>query len=348
MLHGDGPIPAKVMVVGEAFGERDEAAGLPFQGTSGVELNKLLSEAGIMRTEVYLTNVVNACPPNNDLSAWVAMKKKDITPSHVSLRDKWVLPCIRLGYDQLLSEIKLVSPNLIIAVGGLALWALTGKSGILRWRGSQLRTDPFTGLGVNVIPTIHPAAVLREWSLRPIVATDFKRAKRFIHKPVYDNIPNWQFTIRPSFEAVQSRLRSLTTALDYGELEWIDFDYETKQNNIDCIGLSWSATEALCIPFMSATNKEGYWSLEEETMIVWLLYKLLTHKRVKVRGQNLLYDCQYSYRYWHFIPRVAQDTMISQHVAFAGMRKALDFQASLYCDYYVQWKPDKEQWKEGG
>ncbi len=78
------------------------------------------------------------------------------------------------------------------------------------------------------------------------------------------------------------------------------------------------------------------------------LYQLLTHPAVKVRGQNLLYDCQFTYRYWCFIPRVKQDTMIAWHSCFPGLRKSLDFQASIVCDDYLQWKPEKGTWKEGG
>lgn len=72
------------------------------------------------------------------------------------------------------------------------------------------------------------------------------------------------------------------------------------------------------------------------------LYKLLTHKRVKVRGQNLLFDCQYTYRYWHFIPNVGQDTMISQHSCFCALPKGLDFLGSLYADWYTNWKMEEK------
>ncbi|MFS2212853.1 hypothetical protein, partial [Kosakonia cowanii] len=64
------------------------------------------------------------------------------------------------------------------------------------------------------------------------------------------------------------------------------------------------------------------------------------HPNVLVRGQNLLYDAQYTYRHWHFVPRVAQDTMISHHTMWAGLPKRLDFQASMYCDHYVYWKDE--------
>lgn len=349
-VRPDGPTTAKIMIVGEAPGEQEEYKGIPFVGASGQELDRMLHEAGISRSECFVTNVCRIRPPGNKIEAFIALKKKEITEKHIPLRDKYVLPPIKEGYDLLLREIALVKPNIIIALGNTALWALTGHWGVTKWRGSMLRADLDWGsmLPPKVIPTIHPAAVLREWSWRQMVITDLKRVAKNRHSLEYENTPKWQFYIQPSFETALGLLRKLLIRLDSGDSFWIDFDFETKHGHIDCAGISWSRTEAICIPFMSKVNREGYWPQEEEAVLVYWLYKLLTHKNVKVRGQNLLYDSQYSYRHWHFIPRVVQDTMITHHVAFAGLKKSLDFQASIYCDYYVQWKPDKSAWKEGG
>lgn len=369
LSHGRGPIPARIMLCGEAWGESEERAQEPFVGVSGQELNRMLQEAGILRSECYTTNVVNARPPNNDLTQWIAMTKKAITPSHLPLRDRFVLPIVEEGYARLLREIDLVQPNIIVAFGNTALWALTGQWGVTKWRGSQLRMDPYeyvtyrigtvdasaalersmeeTTLRPKVIPTIHPAAVLREWGFRSIVVADLRRVKRHMTSREYAK-QEWRFDLRPSFPLVLQRLDWLYDQLSCGELEWIDFDLETKHGHIDCAGLGWSRDEALCIPFMSWGSPEGYWREDEEAEIVYRLWRVLRHPLVKVRGQNLLYDAQYTHRHWHFIPRVAQDTMVSHHTAFCGMRKSLDFQASLYCENYTQWKPDKAAWKEGG
>ncbi len=358
MNHGVGPIPSRIMLVGEAYGEREESVGEPFVGASGQELNRMLGEAGIMRSECYTTNVVNARPPNNYIGAWVATKKKDITPAHKGLRDKWVLPIVVDGFNQLYNEIDLVKPNIIVAFGNLSMWALTGKWGILKWRGSQLRMNGGSfseDLEPKVIPVIHPAAVLREWSARALCVNDLRRVKRNLTSRTYDNVPKWNFIIQPSFNKV---MEILGTLIDYlngvcpnekvNWDRWIDFDLETsiQTKYIRCAGISWSKTKALCIPFTCSTNAEGYWNLEEEATIIHALYTLLTHPRVRVRGQNLLFDCQYTHRHWHFIPRVAQDIMISQHSCFSALKKSLDFQASMYADYYVQWKPGRFSSKE--
>jgi DNA polymerase I-like protein with 3'-5' exonuclease and polymerase domains len=169
---------------------------------------------------------------------------------------------------------------------------------------------------------------------------------------VYENRPNWKFQVRPSFEAVSHCLIDRFAAAEAGPL-WLDFDIETRGGHIDCIGFSWSRTEGICIPLMTRANLQGYWSADEEAKIVFSLYKLLTHPNVRVRWQNGLYDAQYVYRHWHFIPRGVQDTMISQHSVFAALPKGLSFLASMYADWYVYWKdegkiasdiPEEQRW----
>lgn len=345
--HGTGAIPSRIMLVGEAWGQDEERAAEPFVGVSGQELNRLLAEAGILRSECYVSNVVNARPPANDIGAWVALKKKDVTARHLPMRDKFVLPIVAEGFARLQTEIAMVRPNVIVAFGNLALWALTGNWGVTKWRGSLLRLDiKAMPAGVDLtdrpklIPTIHPASVLREWAQRPYVLNDLRRAKRHLTSREYQT-PNYRFILRPSMAQVKETLDWMFLELESGVPLWIDLDLETRAGHIACCGLSWSLTEAICIPFMDRSSATGYWHLEEEAWIVWRLYSVLTHPRVRVRAQNGLYDAQYIHRHWHFIPRFIQDTMISQHAIFSDLPKSLAFQASMYSEHYVFWKEDK-------
>lgn len=319
----DGPIPARIMLVGEAPGETEEEKLIPFVGASGMELNRILHEAGIMRSECYVTNVVPFRPPNNDLSAWMYTKKTNIPKDFVLYRDRWVDPRIAEGAKALSIQINEVKPNVIVAFGNTALWALTGKWGINKWRGSMLFTDSLachlvpggspegTLVGRKVIPTIHPAAVLREWSYRAAVKHDLRRAQKFISGEGYPR-PAWRFRIRPSYETVQRTFDEIEQLFAIGPVR-ISFDLETRSGHIACAGLSWSLHDAICIPFMVAGKRDGYWSEAEEVQIVYRLSKILRHPHARVIGQNILYDSQYTYRHWRFIPRVYQDTMISQH-----------------------------------
>lgn len=345
----EGPIPARVMVVGEAPGAEEERIGRPFVGVSGMELDRMLGESGMTRSECFMTNVARVRPPNNDIEHFIARNKKAITAGHSRIGSKWVTKEITNGIALLHQEINLVQPNIIIALGNVPMWALTGLWGITRWRGSMLHVDMPVGVKLakvpKVLPTYHPAAVLRQWEWRAITIHDLKRAARFRDGRDYPD-PKWEFHVWPTFEKVCSFLIELIErATNSGPIK-ISFDIETRSGHIDCAGISWNAREALCIPFLEGVK--DYWSLDDEATIIWLLCRLLTHPRVQVIGQNLLYDSQYTYRRWHFIPHVWQDTMISHHVAFAGLPKKLDFQASMYCRHYVQWKPDRTKEKEGG
>lgn len=347
IVRPDGPPNAKVMIVGEAPGEHEENQGIPFVGPSGYELNRMLSEVGISRSECFVSNVMRTRPPNNDIERFVQAKptkavpggKKALLAEPIRVGDRWATAPIRDGIIQLQKEIQLVKPKLIIAVGNTSMWALTGRWGIKKWRGSMLYSDPIGGQQYKVIPTYHPAAVLREWYLRAITVNDLRRAKRFINDLPFLK-PKWNFTTRPSYAEVICTLDQLLSRLDNNQPLRISFDLETSLSHIACAGLAWSQRDAICIPFMAVGKAEGYWTADQEAEIVWRLRQILTHEKVEVIGQNLLYDAQYTWRYWFFVPRVTQDTMISQHSCFSDLPKALGFLASMYCDYYVYWKDE--------
>lgn len=359
------------MLVGEAWGAEEERLNAPFMGSSGQLLNTLLHEAGIMRSECYATNLVNARPPLNDINKWVTLKRKEMTSDMERLRDAHCKPIVHEGFRKLLNEIHAVQPNIIIALGSTALWALTGLWGIVKWRGSMIRCSiprelypvgflgpadsPWSG---KLIPTLHPAMLLRDPSSRSAVVSDLKRAAGERATRDYENEPKWDFRVAPSASEVLALCAELTAGLDAGLLEWLDFDIETAAGHIECVGVSWTLKDAVIIPLMCRASREGFYTLDEEVEVVYALYRLLTHPRAKVRWQNGLYDAQYTYRHWHFVPRGAQDTMISHHSAFCGLPKSLAYQASIYCKHYVYWKddgkvadakvPEEKRWRYNG
>lgn len=344
MLAGCGPAPAKIMIVGECPGEQDILKGIPFSGYSGSELNNQLKEAGLSRNQCFITNVVRIRAPGNDVSSFVAEKKKEITENHINLRNKFVLPAVRDGLEILKREIELVQPNVIIALGNLPMWALTGEWGITSWRGSEMECDLPLNLPYKpkVIPVYNPAVVLRQWSWRQIAVMDLKRAAR---EAKYREVirRDYNFVIRPSFDSALSVLAQLQTQLALGPVK-LSIDIETRAGHISCLGFAWSTTEALCIPFMDKDKPEGYWPAQEEAVIVHALYQTLTHPNLVGVGQNFLYDAQYIYRYWHFITNLQRDTMLAHHSCFSNMQKGLDFLSSMYCEHHLYWKDEGKEW----
>jgi len=341
-----GPAPAKIMIVGEAPGEREVHEGIPFVGYAGQELSKMLAEAGINRNECFLTNVCRVRPPGNDIGAFVALRKSDITPQHGIIRDKYVMPAVWEGIEALTREIEMVRPNVIIAFGNLASWALTGNWGIMSWRGSVLECDLKTSLDYKpkVVPAYHPAAVMRQWSWRQIVVHDLRRAKTQAGFPGIIR-PDYQFITRPTFEQAEYYLHQLLSLVEARPTK-LSVDIETRAGHIACIGIAWSKLAALCIPLMCVERQAGYWSEGEELTIYQLTQRLLTHPNAEVVGQNFLYDAQYFYRHLHYIPRLVRDTMLAQHVCFSNMQKGLDFLSSMYCEHHEFWKDEGKEWDE--
>ena len=192
-----GPANATVMIVGEGPTRNDALAGHIFSGNSGKDLTKMLHEVGMLQTECYITSV---CRQN--IPGWDS-KKYFIKHTKAYQVPK---PEVTEGRELLLAEIASVKPNLIIALGELALWALTGESGITKWRGSILEMKfpakpspqacefkPY-----KIIPTYAPEVVQRKYDWRFIAVQDLRRCEKESKFPDV-NIPEYNFTIRPAF-----------------------------------------------------------------------------------------------------------------------------------------------------
>lgn len=345
-IQPSGPCPARIMIVGEAPGEQEAREGVPFVGASGQELNKMLEECGIMRSNCFLTNVVRIRPPGNDIGHFIAMRKSDITGQHIMVRDKFVLPVVADGMALLKREIELCQPHVIICLGNVSLWALTGAWGITSWRGSVMECDLDLALDYKpkVVPTYHPAAILRQWSWRQIAMTDLRRAAKEA-KARGITRPNYNFITRPDYSTTVSVLSQLYSQCELGPVK-LSTDIETRAGHIACIGIAWSKLDAICIPLMCVERKDGYWPIEQEAQIVYALYKLLTHPNAVVVGQNFSYDAQYFYRHHHYTPRLVRDTMLAQHSMFSNLPKGLDFLASMYCEHYCYWKAEGKTWDQ--
>ncbi len=132
----DGVVTARVMIVGEAPGATEDELGLPFVGRSGQLLIKLFGEIGIPREDIYIANVLKCRPPEN----------RDPTRFEIE-------QCRAF----LSSQISFVAPRVIVPVGNFATrFVLSTKEGITKLRGKT-----FTQGESVVVPTVHPAYVLR-------------------------------------------------------------------------------------------------------------------------------------------------------------------------------------------
>src|SRR5678809_438741 len=139
-VPGLGPLGAKLMILGEAPSYQETAMGKPFVGPSGKELDRLLNDADIRRQNCWLTNVC----------------KYEVPPNLPGKRIPFAIRAKNAGIDieqqihELQEEINGIQPNCILALGGTALWALSGKTKISSYRGSIM-----FGMGRKFVPTYH-------------------------------------------------------------------------------------------------------------------------------------------------------------------------------------------------
>lgn len=145
-VFGEGPSPARVMFIGEQPGDQEDKQGHPFVGPAGRLLDEALQEAGIDRSDVYVTNVVKHFK-------WEAAQrgKRRI---HKKPRHSEIEAC-RPWLD---AELALVRPEVLVCLGASAAQALLGKDfRVTRDRGTLVASD----LSPHVMATIHPSSILR-------------------------------------------------------------------------------------------------------------------------------------------------------------------------------------------
>lgn len=356
-----GPPDAPVVIVGEAWGSEEKARhGRPFVGQSGQELDRILADGGLRRDDILCVNIFNGQPEGNDLGSL-------FEPGPATLAGLRPGPEILSGLERLNRQLDAHPRSLIIAAGNYPLWALTnaggssidkGKrypTGITSLRGSQefrVRhsvSDRTTG-STPVLPIIHPAAILRQWHLRPLTVHDLRtRVPLVLGGPGWTRPVPYRFDATPTFARVVGQL---STWLHSRQELWISADIETKGNTlITCIGFADSADYAISVPFVRLTDDRrivSYWSRSEEITILKLLDALYRAPHIRWIGQNFLYDYQYIHQEWNTVPKIAHDTLIAQNLLFPGTPKDLGHLSSLYCAHHRYWKDDSREWSKTG
>lgn len=305
----EGSKDAKICIVGEALGEEEERTGKPFVGPAGNLLNQCLHSAVIARGECYITNVVKVRPKGNDISPFYD-NKRGFTKAG-------------LEYVQSLKmELEECKANIFVATGNVALTALTGIQGISKYRGSILESNLI--LGKKVIPTIHPAAALREYLYKYSIIADLKRARAESAYPEIRRVKR-ELIINPSFDEAMAYLEKFSS-----EKKQLCFDIEVVNQELSCIAFAWSPTHAVSIPMTT-------WTFEQEIAIWKAIAKVLEDREISKVGQNLMFDTTFLMQKSNIITRGRlDDTMVAHHVTYYDFLVNLGFLCSIYANepYY--------------
>ena len=156
IVNGSGPGNARIVLIGEAPGEQEDLKGIPFVGRAGKFLDSRLSESGLDKSKLFITNVVRCRPPRN---------RKP--------RDKEIRQCL----PNLVEELKQMNPSVVIALGTVAFRALTGQTARLVDVIGEEFEAKLDGLSFCVIPCYHPSAAMRNPKMKDIMGSILLKAK---------------------------------------------------------------------------------------------------------------------------------------------------------------------------
>ncbi len=157
VVFGEGPKDAKIMLVGEAPGKKEDETGRPFIGMAGRILSEIIEEAGMNRSDIYITSIVKCRPENNRKP-----KKMEYTT------------CIDLYLSK---QIELIDPDIVGLLGNSAAYALIGKKNIKQIHGKIYDVD-----GRKYMALFHPAAALYSRVLLPQLKEDMVTLKKAIEQ----------------------------------------------------------------------------------------------------------------------------------------------------------------------
>ena len=225
--------------------------------------------------------------------------------------------------ERLERELGEAKPNLVVPVGAKASWALLRNTKISTIRGAITSSTLIPGL--KLLPTFHPAAILRQWSWRPIVVGDLMKAslemgfaevkrpaRHILHSPSLREVEDWTRETLAEGPPLMAA------------------DTETMRGQVTMISFATAPNRGLVIPFVDKAKPGwSYWPSFEEEKKAWACVRALCESPIRKVWQNGLYDLQY------LLPlgirvSVDEDTMLRHHAELPEMQKGLGFLGAAY------------------
>lgn len=327
----EGPLDARIMVIGEAPGKSEDKGELqedgtiiyrPFVGAAGKTLNQLMKQAGIARENVWLTNVIKRRPPGNKINSKDAMKEID-----QSIPGLW-------------KEIHRVKPTVIVPLGNTAMHAIGLTHSITAARGFVIPTE----IG-KVIPSFHPAYIFRQFHEKVTCQRDWQKIARHANKQGTPTFPE-DFELNPSIEDVERFTYLIECKVESGQKVEIAFDLETfyfdgtpLNTPIKLVGMALTESKAMCIPFI---DQQGhyYWKSEDEQIrAIQCIQRIMSNPNITLLIHNGLFDVLVMMNHGFNIQCKIYDTMLAQTMVYHMSKHDLGYLASIYTDF-PPWKLD--------
>lgn len=340
-MQGRGPKTAKIAVVGEAPGRGEVSSKLPFTGNSGILLTKTISQLGTDPDELWITNSV-LCHPVDEKG-----QNRTPTPDEVA--------CCN---PRLIHELKSHSVKSIIAFGTTASNAIAPSSETITKRRGKVVTAP-APLNVPLMPTYHPAYVLRVYKGFPEFSRDIRMGLNLTKDDLPKKPPTRSVLITRTDEAYEVLLK--ISKLKKGTPLIFDLEttgYSPWLHDILCIALCYDHKTAIVIdaPAIAGTDEGLALGLNKRQKVMPkyqrnlnLLQKILGHTSPFVLvGHNAKFDVKFLKTRWNIDARLDFDTLLGHYAmdergGVHDLKKIAqeNYGAPPYEDDMLQYLPNK-------
>ena len=302
----------RLSIIGEAPGTNEVEQGRPFVGASGRLLWQDAAKYGIDRAHCLVANVCQVQPPSNHIEAF-----------------SWSGIEIQSGLRQLAADLEQFKPNLCLLLGNTPLYAFSMERGISNWRGS-LFNGVLNGKSYKCLASLHPAAILREYSGRVLLDFDLRRAaaeSKFAVLSLPERDLRIGLTPQEQLDALNDILVRKPT---------ISLDLEGYWNNLTCISVAESPTKCFLVNFHNHLDEATEGQLWRK------LAAVCKDPNIPKILQNALYEL-FVLQYGHSIPLrgIVDDTMLAWWELYCELPKRLGTQASILTGEPF-WKDERE------
>jgi uracil-DNA glycosylase family 4 len=297
--------PCPLALVGDYPKDVELVTGRPFSGDAKL-FNQMLRMAGIDR---------EACWVGLTIDEPLAVHDLKLIPQEV-----WDRHLPRLA-----AELEAAAPAVIVPMGSVALWALTGVSKISAARGAVTRATALLP-GAKILPTFNPGYVRQQYKMLGTVVADLKKALAETRQA------QETLTLSPRELWLDPTLDDLETFFGsyIAHSSLLSLDIETAKGQITHFGCAADAERAICVPFVDYRKPErSYWSHAEEPLAWDWVRRVCALPQPKL-FQNGSYDCFYLIRAGLPVVNYRADTRMLHHALYPELPKSLAYMGSVY------------------
>jgi uracil-DNA glycosylase family 4 len=319
LVKTTGPKDSKMFFLGEAPGEVEDQTGLPFQNPHGAGkiFNLIMSQVGINRRDVRIRNVALQRPPNNDMSHFFYDKRCTVPKPELV---QWI--------EELRQELEESRPNVVVALGHYALWALTGEKKISTARGYITESTLVPGL--KVLPTYHPQNINYEWKNFPIAVFDVRKALFHSDKPKIA-LDKTRYIAPATFTMFMDYLETIRKGN-----KRFSFDIEAHVGTAYPYLLGVADSPNFGMSFYNMKGSDPTISYHQEAQLWHKLAEV--GKACEVIMHNVCYDKAVMWHHHQILfENIWMDTLIAAHVIWPEFPRDLGFLGSILLDV-PRWK----------